>query len=78
MMTLPMTLPMTSKLYTEKEIGCKRVIEIRILDLIKEKDKQKSFSLYTKKNSKGDYPKDYHNITKIKNLLEIHLREVKR
>jgi len=70
-----MSLKMSSKLYTEKEIGYKRVIEIRIRDL--NKNKQKSFSLYTKKKAKGGYPKDYPPIPKIKIFLERDVKKLK-
>jgi len=70
MMTLIMTLKMSSKLYTDEEIGFERVIEIRIRDLIK--NKQKSFSLSKKKTSK-----DYPSIEKIKKFLEKELRKLK-
>jgi hypothetical protein len=57
---------MTSKLYTDEEIGFERVIEIRIRDL--KTNKQKSFSLSSKSNNK-----DYPNIEKVKNFLEKEL-----
>lgn len=68
MMTLGMTSKMSSKLYTDEEIGFERVMEIRIRDL--RTNKQKSFSLSSKKNVK-----DYADIEKVKKFLE---REVKK
>ena len=69
-MTLLMTLIMSSKLYTEDEIGFERVIEVRIIDL--KKKKQKSFSLSIKKSSK-----DYLQIEKVKTILEKAVKGVK-
>jgi len=69
-MTLEMSLKMSSKLYTDEEVGFERVIEIRIRDL--NTGKQKSFSLSSKKNAK-----DYHNIEKIKKFLEKEIKRLK-
>ena len=69
-MTLDMSLEMTSKLYTDDEIGFERVIEIRIRDL--KTSKQKSFSLSSKKNKEG-----YPNIEKIKKFLENEIKKLK-
>jgi hypothetical protein len=70
LMTLEMSLEMTSKLYTDEEVGFERVIEVRIRDL--KTGKQKSFSLSSKKNAK-----DYHNIEKIKNFLEKEVKNLR-
>lgn len=70
MMTLIMTLKMSSKLYTDEEIGFERVIEIRIRDL--KTGKQKSFSLSAKKKTK-----DYHDIEKVKKFLEKEVKNLK-
>ncbi len=69
MMTLKMSLKMTSKLYTDEEIGFERVIEVRIRDL--KTGKQKSFSLSSKK--KQDYP----NIEKVKKFMEKEVKNLK-
>lgn len=68
LMTLQMSSIMSSKLYTEEEIGFERVIEIRIRDL--KKNKQKSFSLSAKKGVK-----DYISIEKLKSFLEKTIKE---
>ena len=68
-MTLKMSLKMTSKLYTDEEIGFERVIEVRIRDL--KTGKQKSFSLSSKK--KQDYP----NIEKVKKFMEKEVKNLK-
>jgi len=65
-----MSSKMSSKLYTEEEIEFERVIEVRIRDL--KKGKQKSFSLSTKKDAK-----DYLSIEEIKNFLEKELKKIK-
>lgn len=64
-----MSLIMTSKLYTDDEIGFERVIEVRIRDL--KTGKQKSFSLSSKKNQ------DYSSIEKIKSFLEKEVKKLK-
>jgi hypothetical protein len=69
-MSLEMSSKMTSKLYTDKEIGFERVIEIRIRDL--KTNKQKSFSLSSKSNNK-----DYPNIEKVKNFLEKEVKNLR-
>lgn len=61
---------MSSKLYTEDEIGFERVIEIRVRDL--KTNKQKSFSLSVKKESK-----DYYSIEKLKKVLEEAIKKLK-
>ena len=68
-MTFKMSLTMTSKLYTEDEIGFERVVEVRIRDL--KTGKQRSFSLSAKKNQ------DYHKIDKVKNFLEKEIKNLK-
>ena len=68
-MTFKMSLIMTSKLYTDEEIGFERVIEVRIRDL--KTGKQKSFSLSSKKN------KNYHSIDKVKKFLEGEVKKLK-
>ena len=70
LMTLKMSLEMTSKLYTDEEVGFERVIEVRIRDL--KTGKQKSFSLSSKKNAK-----DYHNIEKVKTFLEKEVKNLR-
>lgn len=69
-MTLLMTLKMSSKLYTEEELGFDRVIEIRIRDL--KKNKQKSFSLSAKNGTT-----DYISIEKLKIYLEKSIKDIK-
>lgn len=64
-----MTSEMSSKLYTEEEIGFKRVIEIRVRDL--KKNKQKSFSLSTKKDTEK-----YPSVEKLKGVLERAIRNM--
>ena len=68
-MTLRMSLKMSSKLYTDEEIGFERVIEVRIRDL--KTGKQKSFSLSSKKRQ------DYPNIEKVKKFLEKEVKNLK-
>lgn len=70
LMTFKMSLKMTSKLYTDEEVGFERVIEVRIRDL--KTGKQKSFSLSAKRNTKG-----YPPIEKVKNFLEGEVKRLK-
>jgi len=69
-MSLEVSLRMSSKLYTDEEVGFKRVIEIRVRDL--KTGKQKSFSLSSKKNTKN-----YHRIEKVKAFLEREIKKLK-
>ena len=64
---------MTSKIYTENEIGFKRVFEIRIRDL-RERDgiKQKSFSLSVKKETKD---KNYIKTIELKEKIEEFIKD---
>ena len=71
-MSLQMSLQMSSKLYTEEEIGFERVIEIRIVDLKARDGKQRSFSLSAKKGAK-----DYPSLDRLKQIFEGAMRKVK-
>jgi len=68
-MSLIMSSKVSSKLYTDEEIGFERIIEIRIRNL--KKNKQKSFSLFTKKEIKN-----YPSIEIIKKFLEEKLKDL--
>jgi hypothetical protein len=59
---------MKEKLLKEEDIGVERVFEIRVLDIRKRNGtKQKSFSLYTKKDTRDD---DYDSAEEIINKLK--------